>query len=213
MVLFFETSTGHTIYMGADKFENEDLIKYGLPTDYWFHVDDMSSAHVYLRLKDGETIETVSRAAIHECSVLVKANSIEGCKKNEVTVIYTPWSNLHKTHDMDVGAIGFHDRKLVVRTHANKEGPLVNKLNKTKVEEFPDLHGAQQAYARKNIVIAREEKKDRIAREKAERVAADEKKRLESYDNVFESAATLSNKDIIGSATDETAKQFEDDFM
>jgi len=213
MVLFFTTSTGHTIYMGADKFENEDLITYGLPTDYWFHVDDMSSAHVYLRLNDGETIETVSPDAIKECSVLVKANSIEGCKKNEVTVVYTPWSNLNKTHDMTTGAIGFHDRKLVTRTRANKEGPLVNKLNKTKVEEFPDLLALQQAYARKNVMIAKEEKKDRINREKAERAAAEEKKRLASYENVFHEASTLSNKEIVGSATDETAKQFEEDFM
>lgn len=44
------------IYMGRDKYENEDLIKYGLPTDVWFHVDDMSSAHVYLRLADGATM-------------------------------------------------------------------------------------------------------------------------------------------------------------
>ena len=48
MVPFFETSMGHVIYVDADKYENEDLMKYGLPTDYWFHVEDMSSAHVYL---------------------------------------------------------------------------------------------------------------------------------------------------------------------
>ena len=37
--------------MGKDKFENEDLIKYAWPDrDIWFHVEDLSSAHVYLRL-------------------------------------------------------------------------------------------------------------------------------------------------------------------
>lgn len=35
-----------------DRYENEDLIAYGWPEDVWFHVDDMSSAHVYLRLKE-----------------------------------------------------------------------------------------------------------------------------------------------------------------
>jgi hypothetical protein len=29
---------------GKDKYENEDLIKYGIPEDFWFHVDDLSSA-------------------------------------------------------------------------------------------------------------------------------------------------------------------------
>ena len=36
--------------MGRDKFENEELIKHMWPEDVWFHVDDLSSAHVYLRL-------------------------------------------------------------------------------------------------------------------------------------------------------------------
>ncbi len=93
----------------------------------------MSSAHVYLRLNPDETIDTVDQRAIHECAVLVKANSIEGSKRGEVTVIYMPWSNLHKTSDMEVGAVGNHDRKLVKRIKARKDGPLVNKMNKTKV--------------------------------------------------------------------------------
>ena len=37
-------------YVGRDKYENEYLIKYGLPSDSWFHVNDLSSAHVYLRI-------------------------------------------------------------------------------------------------------------------------------------------------------------------
>ena len=78
------------IYVGRDKFENEELIKYGWPEDIWyslsfllfsffffffffsfpfffflflyltfnfrFHVDDLSSAHVYVRLQPGQTI-------------------------------------------------------------------------------------------------------------------------------------------------------------
>jgi predicted ribosome quality control (RQC) complex YloA/Tae2 family protein len=34
-----------TIYVGKDKHENEELIKHGLDTDVWFHVDKLSSAH------------------------------------------------------------------------------------------------------------------------------------------------------------------------
>lgn len=30
---------------------DEELIKWGWPEDVWFHVDKMSSAHVYLRLQ------------------------------------------------------------------------------------------------------------------------------------------------------------------
>ena len=51
MVYFFVCSVdGVVVYMGKDKYENEDLIKYAYHEDLWFHVDDMSSAHVYLRM-------------------------------------------------------------------------------------------------------------------------------------------------------------------
>ena len=86
MVFFFTSSEGYEMYMGADKFENEHLIKYGLPEDVWFHVDDMSSAHVYLRLKEDQRLEDVSQETVIECAQLVKANSIEGCKAHEVYV-------------------------------------------------------------------------------------------------------------------------------
>lgn len=38
-----------------------------------------------------------------------------GCKMNNINVVYTPWSNLKKTADMDVGQIGFHRQKEVRR--------------------------------------------------------------------------------------------------
>lgn len=37
MVFYFTSSTGHTIYMGKDKYENEDLIKYGKIYNYKAH--------------------------------------------------------------------------------------------------------------------------------------------------------------------------------
>ena len=101
MVFFFESSEGYVMYMGRDKYENEDLIKYGLLEDMWFHVDGLSSAHVYLRLKPGQRLEDVSDSTIMECAQLVKANSIEGCKLREVYVVYTRWRNLHKTNDIN----------------------------------------------------------------------------------------------------------------
>lgn len=64
--------------MGKDKYENEELLKYGFPEDLWFHVKDFSSAHVYLRLQEGETYEKFSETAKNECCQLVKENSIEG---------------------------------------------------------------------------------------------------------------------------------------
>jgi hypothetical protein len=42
-----------------------------------FHVDKLSSAHVYLRLKEGETLDDVPTNVIEEAAQLVKANSIQ----------------------------------------------------------------------------------------------------------------------------------------
>lgn len=61
--------------MGKDKHENEDLIKYGLPEDVWFHVSALSSAHVYLRQKPGEKLDDISPQLLLECAALVKVRN------------------------------------------------------------------------------------------------------------------------------------------
>ncbi|KAJ1303091.1 hypothetical protein OPQ81_011292 [Rhizoctonia solani] len=82
MVLFFTSNVVNPpaiIYMGKDKEENEDLIRYGWPQDVWFHVDKLSSAHVYLRLPENiESWEKIPQELLVDCAQLVKANSIEG---------------------------------------------------------------------------------------------------------------------------------------
>lgn len=58
MVFFFicVSDPSIIIYMGKDKYENEDLIKYAWPDrDIWFHVAELSSAHVYIRVPEGFT--------------------------------------------------------------------------------------------------------------------------------------------------------------
>jgi hypothetical protein len=52
----------------------------------------MSSAHVYLRVGKGKTIDDVEPAELEDCAQLVKANSILGNKENNIYVVYTPWS-------------------------------------------------------------------------------------------------------------------------
>jgi len=51
---------GCMLYMGKDKFENEELIKHAWPEDVWFHVDRESSAHVYIRLPRCQTLNPES---------------------------------------------------------------------------------------------------------------------------------------------------------
>ena len=106
MVFYFESSvSGYVVYMGKDKFENEGLIEHGWKSDLWFHVNGLSSAHVYLRVpletamcgcksRCGCIMDTIPEEVVEEMCQLVKANSIAGCKLASTTVVYTPHSNL-----------------------------------------------------------------------------------------------------------------------
>jgi len=142
--------------MGKDKYENEDLIKYGLDLDVWFHVESLSSAHVYLRQREGESkkLDDLDPALLNECAQLVKANSIEGSKLKQCGVVYTRWANLKKTGDMAVGQIGYHDIKKQRQILVVKDKAVVNDLNRTKTETYPDLRAVQE----ERMAILRAEK-------------------------------------------------------
>merc|ERR1719481_2177447 len=148
MVFYFLSNVSDpptVLFMGRDKYENEDLIKWGWPEDVWFHVDKVSSAHVYLRLAPGQSLADLSKDVITDCAQLVKANSIQGNKMNDVDVVYTMWENLHKTASMDVGQIGFHKQKAVKKIRlAARENAIVNRLNKTKVEKQVDFRAERE---------------------------------------------------------------------
>ena len=112
------------------------MIRWGWPEDVWFHVDKLSSAHVYLRLKPGQTLDDIPSAVIDDCAQLVKANSILGNKTNHLDVVYTMWSNLKKTASMEVGQVGSHSERAVRTIRVEKRiNEIVNRLNRTKVEK------------------------------------------------------------------------------
>ncbi|XP_060265516.1 coiled-coil domain-containing protein 25 isoform X2 [Ovis aries] len=174
---------------------DEDLIKYGWPEDIWFHVDKLSSAHVYLRLHKGEKIEDIPKEVLMDCAHLVKANSIQGCKMNNVNVVYTPWSNLKKTADMDVGQIGFHRQKDVkIVTVEKKVNEILNRLEKTKMERFPDLEAEKECRDHEE----RNEKKAQIQemkrREKEEMKKKREMDELRSYSSLMKAENMSSNQ-------------------
>ncbi|EIW52446.1 cytoplasmic protein [Trametes versicolor FP-101664 SS1] len=189
MVLFFTsnaTTPPAVIYMGKDKHENEDLIKYAWPQDVWFHVDKLSSAHVYLRMPDGMTWEAIPEALLTDCAQLVKANSIEGNKKDNITIIYTPGDNLKKSGDMAVGQVSFHSDKRVKRVHVPKrENVIVNRLNKTKVEREVDHENEKVERIKKENAVKRAAA---AAKKKADAELAkarEAEKAARSYDNLF----------------------------
>lgn len=91
------------------------------------------------------TIDDIPEGVLEDCAQLVKANSISGNKKNNIVVVYTPWSNLKKTRGMEDGQVGFHNEHAVRNVRVEKRiNEIVNRLNKTKVEVYPDLAGSSQ---------------------------------------------------------------------
>ncbi|KAJ2778846.1 Coiled-coil domain-containing protein 25 [Coemansia javaensis] len=184
MVYYFTSnavSPPATVYMGKDKFENEELIKHGWPEDVWFHVDKLSSAHVYLRLNAGQTWDAIPQALLDDLAQLCKANSIEGNKKGNIAVIYTPWENLLKRGDMATGQVGFKNQQMVKRVHvAARENAVVNRLNKTRREETPDLVQQRIDRDRREARKRREEAKMKQSEER--RVAEERRKDKEARD-------------------------------
>ncbi|OCT79189.1 hypothetical protein XELAEV_18030287mg [Xenopus laevis] len=198
MVFYFTssvTSPGYTIYMGKDKYENEDLIKYGWPEDIWFHVDKLSSAHVYLRLQKGQTIDDIPKDVLMDCAQLVKANSIQGSKMSNINVVYTSWANLKKTADMDIGQIGFHRQKDVKTMSVEKVNKIVNRLEKTKDERFPDLAAEKEARDREERNEKKVEIQEMKRKEKEEMKMKKEMEELRSYSSLMKSENMSSNQD------------------
>ncbi|XP_074635162.1 coiled-coil domain-containing protein 25-like isoform X2 [Acropora palmata] len=197
----------HPMHRGCTDKNNqyEDLIKWGFPEDVWFHVDKMSSAHVYLRLRKGETLDDVPSAVLTDCAQLVKANSIHGNKVNNIAVVYTLWANLKKTSDMEIGQVGFHNSKEVHIMKVEKRiNEIVNRLNKTKEEKFPNLRDEREERDRLEREDGKQKLREQKQREKEEEKRRKEEAALRSYDSLMDSSKMVSNQD---------AGSDEDDFM
>jgi len=234
MPIYFKCSDPkYIVYMGKDKFENEDLIKYGWPEDIWFHVDRYSSAHIYLRLPPGsvdltkagkdreaakvmlqEAMASVPEEIVMEMCQLTKANSIEGCKLPTVDIVYTPFLNLKKEERMDTGQVGFKDeafRRLKRNVEKNKE--TVKALEKTR-EERPDVNLSEEKEqrdaeerARRKAIVAEEKRK-----QKEEAAAHAEAKALKSY-AALEGREMETNENATTTGSIEECRAAEDDFM
>lgn len=222
------------MYMGRDKHENEVLIRFGWPCDLWFHVDDMSSAHVYLRLPKGFTQDNIPPAVLEDCAQLVKANSIKGNKANNVKIVYTMWSNLKKRRSMAVGQIGFHDTKALKYTKvAERKNEIVNRINKTKKERetafikrsWDEMKSKERAQHKKR----RKEEAARVQKLKAKEAKEAE---LREYKSLFDdgnggsaganpsSVGGAVEEDMFGGSDDDddggdgqTAEDYEDGFL
>lgn len=190
---------------------DEELIKHGFHEgDVWFHVDKLSSAHVYLRLENGMGFDSIPEGLLIDCCQLVKANSIEGTKLNNVQIVYTPWTNLKKTNGMDTGQVGFHRDKLVKRMVVEKKiNEIVNRLNKTKVEKIIDF--AAEKLARDKATRMDQRKNEAEQKQRSYSIEEQRKKEeaLKSYSAVMKKSNMKSNK----LSDDVNVAEFEESFM
>ncbi|GKY94733.1 hypothetical protein MPSEU_000438700 [Mayamaea pseudoterrestris] len=214
MVLYFKSRCGeYTLYMGKDKYENEDLIKYGHPEDVWFHVDDLSSAHVYLRMKPEMSLDDVPEDLLIDCASLVKANSIQGCKKSSVYVVYTRWKNLKKTSDMVEGQVSYHRPDNVRRIAVEKNNTIVRQIEKTRKELYPDL-AKEQSDRLHEIQRGKKQEYKRAAKEKQVAVMqARQEKEARSYDRIQGTEESLLANQVEATADATAAEEYEDDFF
>ncbi|KAA8494588.1 Coiled-coil domain-containing protein 25-like [Porphyridium purpureum] len=208
MVFYFTIcDPSYVVYMGKDKYENEELIKHAWPEDVWFHVDKFSSAHVYLRLRDGDfDINTIPSDVLEDLAQLTKQNSIEGSKRNNVQIVYTMASNLKKTGGMEVGQVSFHNQKEVKYTKVEtRKSEIINRLSKTKEERHPDLLAEKMSHMKELNRRERNAAAERARAEKEEQERRKKEAEARNYDLLEDHELMTSNKGL--------GNDYEEDFM
>ncbi|CAE7677738.1 ccdc25 [Symbiodinium sp. KB8] len=230
-VFFFTCSDPrYVVYMGKDKYENEELLKYGFPEDIWFHVDKLSSAHVYLRLPPGsldlsgankaeakqrllDAIASVPEEIMMEMAQLTKENSIEGCKAAQCDIVYTPFLNLKKEDRMEVGQVGFKEESFrTLIKHVAKDKDIVKRLEKTRVEKTVDLAKEKEEHDNEEKARRRKVIEERKKAEKEETKRHLEEKELKSY-AALQHLEKSSNVGVSKTGSIEECREIEDDFM
>ncbi|KZV28011.1 coiled-coil domain-containing protein 25 [Dorcoceras hygrometricum] len=193
MVFYFKArpdSGDYTIFMGLDKHENEELIKYGFIEDIW-GFDPTSSP---------------TKVEVHAIPMRL------GNKVNNVDVVYTPWQNLKKTASMEVGQVGFHNPKMVRTVRVEKRiNEIVNRLNKTKVERKPDLKAEREAVNAAERAERKQHLREKKRREDLEKLDKERQADLRSYKNLMVAEKMTSNKEI--ASTNKSLQELEEDFM
>merc|ERR1740121_959357 len=222
-------------YFSRSSFSNLSLpmyTTYGFPEDIWFHVDKLSSAHVYLRLPPGtidlsgvkdkavakqklmDAIKEVPEDILQEMAVLTKANSIDGCKQSEVDIVYTPYLNLKKEERMDTGQVGFKDESVrILMRNVARDKEIEKRLEKTRVERKVDFVKEKEQRdaeerARRRKFLEEERKKEKEEEEKHR-----EEKELKEYTALQHLDKGETNAAASKTGTVEECRELEEDFM
>ena len=204
----------YIVYMGKDKYENEEMLKYSQKENLWFHVEKLSSAHLYLQLHMEEQEEAfenlrLNKSLLEQVGQLTKANSIKGLKLSHVSVVYTPVDNLHKDGSMEVGAVTFEDPRDVSRFDVSKDNSILNKLSRTKQEITIEEFASSQIENDRKMTNKRKNEKWQQRRNELEEIESAREQKIKTknaYEDLFSNCESSSNKD-------KKLNWDEDDFM
>jgi hypothetical protein len=112
---------------------------------------------------------------------------------------------------MATGQVGFKDQKKVKKVLVKeRENPIINRLNKTKVEKHPDLAMEKQEHlkslSKKNLAAVRARKKEE------ERIAKERQQLKYQKDHAYDELFTEENM-VAASNQDKDEHYYSDDFM
>lgn len=111
---------------------------------------------------------------------------------------------------MAAGQVSFHNSKLVRKVFVRqRENAIVNRLNKTRVEKFPDLMAEKEDFLKKKQREERKSRDEQRAREKQEKREREQLKwqKEHAYDDL------MSEENIQASSNHDRDPNFLDDFM
>lgn len=144
----------------------------------------------------GQTLDDVPTEVITDAAQLVKNNSIQGNKLDNISVVYTMWENLKKTNDMVVGQVAFHDDSKVRYYQVEKRrNDIVNRLNKTKTERSPDLREEREKRDAAQREREKAERRRQIEQEKERQRQLLIEEEVRSYRSLLKSENMTSNYD------------------
>ena len=179
----------YEIFVGVDKFENEELIKYS--TRYmkelgpehklvWFHADKFSSPHAYIRLKENE--ETIPENLIKICCQICKSGSIKGCKEPTIDIVYCYAENLSKAGCDSPGQVTYHDpSKCKYVKNVAKVNEIVKALEKGKGSKKLEDMIKEMEY----MIVNKREAAKAAKREEAESKARAERKKKQDTEDML----------------------------
>ncbi|MDA3733098.1 NFACT RNA binding domain-containing protein [Niameybacter massiliensis] len=122
--MHFESSEGHTIYVGKNNYQNDELtMKFAKTTDMWLHIKDGPGSHVIIKLNPGEAPNDVT---LIEAAMLAAYFSKAKFSSN-VAIDYTYRKNVKKVPNAKPGMVIYTNFNTVYVTPDEK---LIKSLEK-----------------------------------------------------------------------------------